>query len=179
MKRIKDIKPNIFSAIYKVNADLQLFKYATAENLDTYYNVMYSQRIASSPLEYIDVETLGALINGMYGAKWDALIDTVTRSFTLLSKGGSEVVTMDRSDGKGTTRTTEEGVSPYNDDDYANRNKTISTESGADTVKYTRTTVDDRTTNVDFSALTLYLTKANVFDTIYADVNRVLTLPIY
>lgn len=182
-RTVRDEKPEPFTNLYAVNPNLQLFTLASAEVLDKAYLTLFGKRKCAQWLVegYITPRDLAEVLNAMYGDKWDALIKGYKQMTEDASTGGAEHIeeTITTTETPGGVVTTVNEVSPYNEQEFTNNDKSTVTNSGTNTTERNR--VYDRVapdTEYQKFAIEL-LTTDGIFGTIYTDINRVYTLSVY
>lgn len=178
-KRLKDYTLTIFTDIATEIPDIKLFTYVSASYLDMFLNHFYSERIASSMLDNVTATTLASIIAYMYKDKWNTLIDYSVFAYNAVANGGTKTETLEQTDTKGTETVTTGLVSPYNEDDFSNRDKNTVANSGADKTEYVKTTIDTGSYILNLQKFREYLNDSNIYDTIMADVLNVIALKIY
>lgn len=169
---------NIFTELKSINSSLKLFEYVDSDNLDTFYNAMYSERTLSSYAENHTDSEIATLVNVYYKTKWDNLIDGyVTTIEQLLNYGTSETNERKRELGRTSTDTTINTVSAFNNEDFTNNDKSDSTGTNDENETITVTTNRKSARNVNI--IWNYLLRTNVISDIIEDVNSIVTLSIF
>ena len=173
-------KPNIFEEIKKINPDLKIFTIVTPATIDTAYLMRFSSRICAPFVSATTVENIAGIINAMFAQKWDVLFDTVNAVNSSVMKAGEHTTEITDSTNTPDVVTEITGqVSPYDSSDFTNNDKTTTTNTGTTTThserEYTRTNPNANTTNYAFQ----YLKSNPLYDTMFMDVNSVLTLNIF
>lgn len=170
---------NIFTNLEKLNPECKIFDLGKGVYWDTFFWMRYRTRIASNYLVSNGIDDIVSVINHLFTDKWDRIYDFNAYTFNAISNGGKVVETLEQTDNRGTTQETIGRVSPYNDDDFANRDSETIVNSGADKTEYTKTTIDDRLYNYNLQKFVDYLSDNGYYDIIMADVLSLVALNIY
>lgn len=177
-KNIAELNPDIFTKIYALNPDLKIFTLVNAATLDLIYKNKFSNRLCAPCCFSGSIEDIAGVINALFSEKWNALFDSV-QNMNVSAQNGGEHTTE-----KETTTTTPETtteitgqVSPYDSGDFANNDKTTTTNTGKTDV--VRNREYNRTTPNNANSVLSYLQKNPLYDTMFIDVNSVLTLNIF
>lgn len=177
---IGKLNPHLFAKIQEINPDLKIFSVVTPEFLDSAYMLKFSSRICTPVVLSTSIDNIAGIVNAMFAQKWDTLFDTVKAVNASVVNAGEHIT--EKTDSTNTPDVTTEitgQVSPYDSGDFANNDKTTTTNTGTTTIHtdrdYTRTTPNTNTTNNIFQ----YLKNNPLYDTMFVDVNSVLTLNIF
>lgn len=170
---------SIFTNLEKLNPSCKIFELGKGVYWDAYFWMRYHTRIASDYLVSNGLDDIVSVINCLFTDKWNRVYDFNVYTFNALSNGGKVVETLEQTDSKGTTQETTGKVSPFNDDDFANRDAETVVNSGADVTEYTKTTIDDRLYNYNLQKFVDYLSDNGYYDIIMADVLALVALNIY
>ena len=127
-----------------------------------------------------NVEDIAVILAGMFADKWDSILAYSTQFFIVLQEYGQVLTETINDNGKNkNTRQMIGEVSAYNDTDFVNQDKDTETNNGTTENIRTRKQVISKINPIELEAIKNYLQSNVVYDTIYTDVNSVLTLSIF
>lgn len=177
---IGKLTPHLFVEIHKINPDLKIFSVVTPELLDSAYLFKFSSRICTPVVLSTTIDNIAGIVNAMFAQKWDTLFDSVKAvNSSVVNAGEHTTETTNSTNTPDVTTEITGQVSPYDSAEFANNDKTTTTNKGTTTThtdrEYTRTTPNANTTNNIFQ----YLKNNPLYDTMFTDVNSVLTLNIF
>lgn len=166
-----------FPFIDKISADL----------MQLYFLNMYGERRLNNLGRNSSIENLATLLSGMFGENWTRAYDALTTEIPTLatfSETITEKIEEEGESGNNNTETTENQLSPDNTDDYFNdtKNSTVSELKGntknTRNREYKREGFDNDATSAIINEITL-LQNNLIFDIIFSDIVRTITLSIY
>lgn len=177
---IGKLNPHLFAKIQEINPYLKIFSVVTPEFLDSAYMLKFSSRICTPVVLSTSIDNIAGIVNAMFSQKWDTLFDTVKAVNSSVVNAGEYITEKTDSTNNPDVTTEITGqVSPYDSAEFANNDKTTTTNKGTTKIhtdrEYTRTTPNANTTNNIFQ----YLKNNPLYDTMFMDVNSVLTLNIF
>lgn len=178
-KKIKEIDFTLFAEIAKTK-QLAIFDFISPEKLDLYYSNMYSERFESNVLMNNIISDVAEIVIGFYATKWDSILAYITSSIPVLKNYGekiTETITDNGTDNN--TRESVEKVSAYNDENFVNDNQNTDTYTGTTTNSKERTQIVESLNASELDKIILYLQSNYVYDTIFTDVNEMLTLSVF
>lgn len=181
MTKIKDIDDfNLFQEISEKNT-LDIFDVITPQNMDFYYFAMNGERYTSNLFNKYDITQVAEIISQLYNDKWNNLFNYIKDSIPVLKEYGNKTTEKTVNTGEeNTSRTLENKISAYNSSDYNENTKDIETSSLAykDRVTLKENTYTD-IKNINLNKAIDYLKNNFVYDTMFTDVNNIITLSIF
>lgn len=181
MTKIKDIENfNLFQEISSVNF-LDIFDVVTAENMDFYYLAMYGERYTSNLFNKYEISKVAEIISQLYNDKWNNIYNYIKNSIPILNTYGNKTSEVTTNTGaENTERTLENKISAYNASDYSENTKDIENSNLTFTDrKTTKETTYTDIKNIDLNNIVDYLKTNYIYDTIFTDVNNIITLSIF
>ena len=147
---IADSNIKIFATLQTIAPELKIFGLASGEELDTLYLDSYSLRTVAGKYSDPDKD---------YSERIAKLIKTTT---------------------DGTNNMTDTGnVSPYNNDDFAPDNQSVSEGRNHSEIVKERKYLNTRVSDMNFGAKFSYLQFTDVCDTIFMDTNSIYTVSVH
>lgn len=180
---IADSNIKIFATLQTIAPELKIFGVASGEELDTIYLDSYSLRTVAGKYSDPDKdysERIAKLIKTKYSIKWDSLVDYYKASVLALSKAGNSITENTKTTTDGTNNMTDTGnVSPYNNDDFAPDNQSVSEGKNHSEIVKERQYLNTRVSDMNFGAKYSYLQFTDVCDTIFMDTNSIYTVSVH
>ena len=181
-KKVKELESfTLFQTMKNNGVDLGVFDFISPEKLDMYYNNMFGERFLSNIYLNNTIEDVAEIINGFFTTKWNSLqafilsktsgLETYSEKLTETIVDTGDIITDRESTNK---------VSAYNDENFVNNdNDTENSKTHYDDLTKTRTQYIDRLSPETLNNVVLFLTNNFVHDTIFTDVNEIITLKIF
>lgn len=181
MTKIKDIENfNLFQEISSGNF-LDIFDVVSAENMDFYYLAMYGERYTSNLFNKYEISKVAEIISQLYNDKWNNIYNYIKNSVPILNTYGNKTSEVTTNTGaENTERTLENKISAYNASDYSENTKDVENSNLTFTDrKTTKETTYTDIKNIDLNNIVDYLKTNYIYDTIFTDVNNIITLSIF
>lgn len=184
-KKVKELESfNLFQTLHNNGVDLGIFDFISPEKLDLYYVNMYGERFLSNIFINNTISDVAEIINGFYTTKWNSLLAYITSKNSALTGNNpySEKLmeTIIDTGEVETDRTNTNTVSAYNDNDFVNNDKDTTHETtGYNDLTKTRTQYIEKLSPETLNNVVLFLTNNFVYDTMFTDVNNIITLCIF
>lgn len=180
--KVKDLESfTLFKTLKNNGADLGIFDFISPEKLDIYYTNMFGERFLSTIFINNTILDVAEIIKGLYATKWNSLF-----AFIVSKKEGLEtyseklVETIVDTGNVETNRTNTNDVSAYNDEDFVNNDRDIeNAKTQYNELTKTRTQYIDKLNPNDLNNIITFLTNNFVYDTVFNDVNSIITLKIF
>lgn len=181
-KKVKDLESfTLFQTLKNNGVDLGIFDFVSPEKLDLYYTNMYGERFLSNIFINNTIEDVAEIVNGFFTTKWNSLesfILSKTTGLELYSEKLTETIV--DTGGIETNRINTNSVSAYNDENFVNNDKdSENTKTNYDDLTKTRTQYIDRLSPEELNNVVSFLTNNFIYNTIFTDVNELLTLKIF
>lgn len=181
-KKVKELESfTLFQTLKNSGVDLGIFDFISPEKLDMYYSNMFGERFLSNIFINNTISDVAEIINGFYTTKWNSLqafILSKTTGLETYSEKLTETV-VDTGEVE-TDRTNTNTVSAYNDENFVNNDKdTENTKTQYNELTKTRTQYIDKLNPNELNNVVLFLKNDFVYDTIFTDVNEIITLKIF
>ena len=180
--KVKELENfTLFQTMKKNGIDLGIFDFVSPEKLDLYYTNMYGERFLSNIFINNTIEDVAEIINGFFTTKWNSLQAFILSKTTGLEQYSEKLTeTIVDTGGIETNRINTNSVSAYNDENFVNNDKDAeNTTTNYDDLTKTRTQYIDRLSPEVLNNVVLFLTNNFVYDTIFTDVNEIITLKIF
>lgn len=173
--KLNSITFSVFTEISKIRP-LKVFNYIGSDLLDLYFSAKYSESYLSDIGE-MDQAKIAQIVNGLYGNKWDNLVEYNTNIFTVFKSGEIETRVGTTTNSNTNNSTTVNSVSAFNDDNFTNNDNSVinSTNKTDESQNYKIT----RNNTNNLNNITLYLQNNLVFDTIFTDLKNLVTTKYY
>lgn len=183
--REKFTSENLFDEINKIYP-FPFVKSFPVDKLNRLYIITHGERTLSQAGITLTVPEIAAIIVGCYSDKWDRVHKVLASDISFV-ESHIEVVTETTNENGNTsnnaTETTVDKVSAYNDENFANGEQSTNTNeshgTNANTVEKTRERKVTENVTKNLENAINYLQRALIYNIIFADVNRVITLSIY
>lgn len=162
---------NLFTTLKKSYTDIEFLQELDSNGVDSLYLAMYSNKTLNTFATMESVEKLAFVVYSYYKTKWNEMYKYNLKIYEGIQNGN--------------VKTTTETIG---EDNYTQTNKLASydtneltTDNSTDYVKQekTNTTVSKSSNTDSFKAKYSWLTSYNFLDSIFTDVNTLLTLDIY
>lgn len=180
--KVKDLENfTLFKTMKNNGVDLGIFDFISPEKLDMYYTNMFGERFLSTIFINNTISEVAEIIKGLYATKWNSLLAFIASKNEGL-KTYSEKLTETNVDTGNveTNHTNTNGVSAYNDEDFVNNDRDIeNTKTQYNELTKTRTQYVDKLNPNDLNNVVTFLTNNFVYDTIFDDINNIITLKIF
>lgn len=180
--KVKDLESfTLFQTMKNNGADLGIFDFITPKKLDLYYSNMFGERFLSNTYLNNTIEDVAEIINGFFTTKWNSLLSFITIKNEGLKTYSEKLTetTVDTGNVE-TNRTSTNDVSAYNDENFVNNDRdTENAKTHYDDLTKTRTQYIDKLNPNDLNNVVTFLTNNFVYDTIFNDVNSIITLQIF
>lgn len=180
--KVKDVESFILFKTMKNNGvDLGIFDFITPEKLDTYYINMFGERFLSAIFINNTISDVAEIINGLYKTKWNSLLAFIASKIDGLKTYSEKLTeTIVDTGNVETNRTNMNDVSAYNDENFVNNDRdTENAKTQYNELTKTRTQCIDKLNPNELNNVVMFLTNNFVHDTIFNDVNSVITLNIF
>lgn len=137
---------------------------------------LYGNREVNPSFENSNEDFLATMLSGLYSQKWSLWFN---RMITVIPSGDSTTTTRQETGNTSTNDTKENNVSAFDSENYEEKEKDITIGNSSDTRAITETKTRTRDTTVIYTERYLkILTSNQIYDIIFLDVNKVLTIPI-
>lgn len=180
--KVKDLESfTLFQTLKNNGVDLGIFDFVLPTKLDLYYTNMYGEKFLSNIFINNTIEDVAEIINGFYTTKWNSLLAYIVSKNEGLKTYSEKLTetTIDTGDVE-TNRTNTNTVSAYNDDNFVNNDKdTENTKTQYNELTKTRTQYIDKLSPNELNNVVSFLTNNFVYDTIFNDINNIITLQIF
>lgn len=181
-KKVKELESfTLFQTMKNNGVDLGIFDFISPQKLDMYYSNMYGERFLSNIYLNNTIEDVAEIINGFFTTKWNSLQAFILSKRTGLEQYSEKLTeTIVDTGSVITDRENTNKVSAYNDEDFVNNdNDTEHNKTHYDDLTKTRTQYIDRFSPETLNSVILFLTNNFIYDTIFTDVNEIITLKIF
>lgn len=181
-KKVKELESfTLFQTMKNNGVDLGVFDFISPEKLDMYYSNMFGERFLSNIYLNNTIEDVSEIINGFFTTKWNSLqafilskttgLETYSEKLTETIVDTGDIITDRESTNK---------VSAYNDENFVNNDNDVeNSKTHYNDLTKTRTQYIDRLSPETLNNVVLFLTNNFVYDTIFTDVNEIITLKIF
>lgn len=180
--KVKDLESfTLFKTLKNNGTDLGIFDFISPEKLDIYYTNMFGERFLSTIFINNTISDVAEIIKGLYATKWNSLLTFIVSKNEGLKTYSEKLTetTVDTGDVE-TNRTSTNDVSAYNDENFVNNDRdTENAKTQYNELTKTRTQYIDKLNPNDLNNVIMFLTNNFVYDTIFNDVNSVITLKIF
>lgn len=179
--QVKEISNfNLFQTIAD-KKDLGIFDFLAPKYLDMYYPCMYGERTLSNLYTNNTIDDLAEIVIGFYGTKWDSLLAYITKSIPVLENYGEKLTeTITDSGNIVTDHENTNSVTGFDSEDFVNDNKEVSKDTTTyNDKKQVREQIINKINYADMQNIVKYLQSNFVYDTIFVDVNSLITLSIF
>lgn len=181
-KKVKELESfTLFQTMKNNGVDLGIFDFISPEKLDMYYSNMFGERFLSNIYLNNTIEDVAEIINGFFTTKWNNLLAYIVSKNKNLAEYSEKLIetTIDTG-GVDVDRNSTNSVSAYNDDDFVNNDKDVDhTTTTYNDLTKTRTQSIERLNPNELNVVVNYLTNNFVYDTIFNDINNIITLQIF
>ena len=180
--KVKDLENfTLFQTMKSNGVDLGIFDFISPKKLDLYYSNMFGERFLSNIYLNNTIEDIAEIINGFFTTKWNSLQAFILSKTTGLEQYSEKLTETIIDTGSVTTdRENTNKVSAYNDENFVNNDSdTEHNKTHYDDLTKTRTQYIDKLNPNDLNNVVMFLTNNFVYDTIFNDVNSVITLKIF
>lgn len=177
---VKEKLNGLFVEIASIK-DLAIFDCFKPEILDKYYIGVFGSRTLSAIATTNSLHDLAEIIVEFYGTKWDSILAQYTSSIAELKEYSVTVSeTMNDNGGNTFTRENTNKVSAFNDDNFVDDKNEIENQTTETKNKRVREkTLKKARDTKEYTNLILYLRNNYLCDTIFIDINDILTLQIF
>lgn len=181
-KKVKELDNfTLFQTMKNNGVDLGIFDFISPQKLDMYYSNMYGERFLSNIYLNNTIEDVAEIINGFYTTKWNSLQAFILSKRTGLEQYSEKLTeTIVDTGSVITDRENTNKVSAYNDENFVNNdNDTEHNKTHYDDLTKTRTQLIDKLSPETLNNVILFLTNNLIYNTIFTDVNKIITLKIF
>lgn len=181
-KKVKELESfTLFQTMKNKGVDLGIFDYISPEKLDMYYSNMFGERFLSNVYLNNTIEDVAEIINGFFTTKWNSLLAfIVSKNEGLKTYSEKLIETTIDTGGVDTDRNSTNSVSAYNDENFVNNDKDVDhTTTIYNDLTKTRTQYIERLNPNELNVVVNYLTNNFIYDTIFNDINKIITLQIF
>lgn len=138
---------------------------------------LYGNRQVNPSFEDVNEEFLANMLIGLYSQKWSLWFNRMT---AIIPAGDSTTTTRQEQGTASITENKENVVSAFDSENYEEKDKDITTGSNSDTRSITETKTRTRDTTIIYTERYLnILTSSQIYDIIFSDINKVLTIAIF
>lgn len=180
--KVKELENfNLFQTLKNSGVDLGIFDFISPDKMDLFYKSFYGERFLSKIYTDNTIENVAEIINGFFTTKWNSLLSYIVSKNENLAEYSEKLIetTVDTGD-INTDRNSTNSVSAYNDENFVNNDKDVDhTTTTYDNLTKTRTQCIERLNPNDLNVIVNYLTNNFVYDTIFNDINNIITLQIF
>ena len=178
--QVKEKCLGLFTEMKKIK-QLALFDFIDEDTLNQLYIMKYGNRVLTSNVVDVDVTLLASVLIRTYCFKWDNMVLNLTNSIKELAEY-NELITETITD-EGSLHLTRENinkVSAYNIDDFVNNSSDDNSETNTSTNLKKRQYEIKKLKDIKlYDRVNTYLNKTNICDTIFMDINNLLTTKIF
>ena len=178
--QVKEKCLGLFTEMKKIK-QLALFDFIDEDTLNQLYIMKYGNRELTSNVVDVDVTLLASVLIRTYCFKWDNMVLNLTNSIKELAEY-NELITETITD-EGSLHLTRENinkVSAYNIDDFVNNSSDDNSETNTSTNLKKRQYEIKKLKDIKlYDRVNTYLNKTNICDTIFMDINNLLTTKIF
>lgn len=176
---------NLFEEIHKI-APFPFVGVFPVDKMNLYYINTYGERTLSKTGRNLTVKEIAEILVGLYSAKWNRAYQTISTEFSFTENFIEVITETTNENGNSSNNSTEtnvEKVSAYNDEDFVNGEQNTNTNESHGTNENTVETSRERkvTENItkNLENAIIFLQSNLIYNIIFADVNKVITLNIY
>ena len=178
--KVKEKCNNLFTEMKNIKP-LSIFNFIDDNTLNKLYIMKYGNRVITSNVVDIDVELLASVLINAYGFKWDNIILNLTNSINELADY-KELITETITD-EGSLNLTRENInkiSAYNVDDFVNNSSDDNSEINKSTNLKKRQYEIKKLKDIGiYEKINSYLTRINICDIMFTDINQLITNKIF
>lgn len=183
--REKFATQNLFDEINKIYP-FPFIKTFPVDKLNLLYISTHGERTLSQAGITLTVPELATIIVGCYSDKWDRIHKVLATDISFVESHIETVIETTNENGSSSNNMTETSVgkvSAYNDDDFVNDEQDTNTNethgTNENTIEHTRERKVRENVTKNLENAINYLQLVLIYNIIFADVNRVITLSIY
>lgn len=178
VKEITDF--NLFQTL-ATKTDLGIFDFLAPKYLDMYYPCMYGERVLSKIYTNNTIDDFTEIVKGFYATKWDSILAYITKSIPVLENYGEKLTeTITDTGNIVTDHENTNSVTGYDSENFVDDNKEVSKDTTTyNDKKQVREQIINKIDYASMQNVVKYLQSNFVYDTMFNDINDIMTLSIF